>query len=205
MNTTICLLADSGAHAGDRPTKPSSPSQGDETLFLAFDAVDAKNYPHAFSLFNEAIEQGISDDKLKGRALNMRGTFKFIIGDAPGALSDMEESVSLYPDYTQTWVKKASVHMELSDPSAAFAAFEEAAKIDDADPDIYYHRGQVYFITGQFQEAIGEYRKSTELDDRFVFSQIQLAVAMYKNEQAEKAIHMFKKIIRDFGEESPEV
>ena len=69
----------------------------------------------------------------------------------------------------------------------------------------YYHRGQVYFITGQFNAAIDEYKRSTELDGRFVFSQIQLAVAMYKNEQAEKALHLFKRIIREFRNESPEV
>lgn len=80
---------------------------------MAFDALDSRNYPHAFSLFNEALEQGIEDDQLKARALNMRGTFKFIIGDATGALADMNESTELFHDYTQTWVKKASVHMEL--------------------------------------------------------------------------------------------
>lgn len=28
---------------------------------------------------------------------------------------------------------------------------------------------------------------------------------MYKNEQAEKALHMFKRIIKEFGDDSPEV
>jgi import receptor subunit TOM70 len=63
----------------------------------------------------------------------------------------------------------------------------------------------VYFITGQFHAAIEEYKRSTELDNKFVFSQIQLAVALYKNEQAERALHLFKKIIKEFGVESPEV
>ena len=95
--------------------------------------------------------------------------------------------------------------MELADPAAAFAAFKSAEEINPKDPDIYYHRGQVYFITGEFDNAIKEYKKSTELDDKFIFSQIQLAVALYKSEQAEKAIHMFKKIIKEFGESCPEV
>lgn len=58
------------------PEKPANPSQGETTLFLAFDAMDARDYAHAVTLFNEALEQGISDTKLKARALNMRGTFK---------------------------------------------------------------------------------------------------------------------------------
>lgn len=120
----------------DRPTKPDSLTQGEETLFLAFDALDAKNYTHAFTLFNESLEQGIENKTLKGRALNMRGTFKFIIGDAQGALKDLEESTEYDADFTQTWVKKASVHMELADPTAAFTAFERAISINDKDPDM---------------------------------------------------------------------
>jgi len=50
--------------------------QGDKTLKMAFSAVEARNYVHAFSLVNEAIEQGISSDKLQAQAMNLRGTFK---------------------------------------------------------------------------------------------------------------------------------
>lgn len=97
-----------------RPSKPAEPTQGESTLFLAYDALDAKDYTHAFNLFNESLVQGIDSKELKGRALNMRGTFKFIIGDAQGALADLEESTECDDKFTQTWVKKASVHMELS-------------------------------------------------------------------------------------------
>jgi import receptor subunit TOM70 len=45
-------------------------------LQLALDALDAEDYPHAMSLVNEAIEQGISWDEGKAEALNLRGTFK---------------------------------------------------------------------------------------------------------------------------------
>ena len=61
----------------------------------------------------------------------------------------------------------------------------------------YYHRGQVYFITGEFSKAMSEYRQSTTLDPTFIFSQIQLAVAQYKSGETEKAMHMFRKLIRE--------
>lgn len=68
---------------GPIPEKPSNPSQGENTLFLAFDAMEARDYTHAFTLFNEALEQGINDTKLKARALNMRGTFKCVASIMP--------------------------------------------------------------------------------------------------------------------------
>ncbi|KAL7009397.1 TOM (translocase of outer membrane) complex component [Cystobasidiomycetes sp. EMM_F5] len=203
--------SDSMAKAVDRVMKRLASEKavrimkGEDTLFLAYDALDARNYTHAFTLFNEAIEQGIKDDTLSGRAYNMTGTFKFILGDAKAALEDLELSTKKDPNFTQTWVKKASVHMELASHEEAFESFETAIKINPADPDIYYHRGQVYFITGQFGSAIEDYKRSSDLDKTFVFSQIQHAVARYKNDQAEQALHMFKRIIKDFGSTSPEV
>lgn len=113
---------------------PENASQGDQTLKLAFEATDAGNYAHAVTLTEEAIQQGLSTPQLEGRAYNQRGTFKyvclefleftkacladtqvirFIMADAPGALADMDKSTDLYRGFTQTWIKKASVHMEL--------------------------------------------------------------------------------------------
>lgn len=66
------------AHQGQPPTLPESPSQGDQTLVLAFEALSAGDHTHALSLVNEAIEQGISFDAGKAEALNLRGTFKYV-------------------------------------------------------------------------------------------------------------------------------
>ncbi|KDE09717.1 hypothetical protein MVLG_00120 [Microbotryum lychnidis-dioicae p1A1 Lamole] len=186
------------------PEDPEDPSQGDQTLKLAFEALHAKDFVHALSYFNEAIEQGISTNEGKAAALNMRATFRFIMSDAPAALVDLDEATSLSPTGTQSWVKKASVHMELGQPEEAFRDFDRASAIDPENADVHYHRGQVYFITGEFDKAITEYRRSSEIDPSFIFSHIQLAVANYKNEAVEKAMHQFRKFLKDYPK-SPEV
>ncbi|KAN0060012.1 TOM (translocase of outer membrane) complex component [Thecaphora frezii] len=180
------------------PSLPENASQGDKTLVLAYEALGAKNYPHALSLFNEAIEQGLSNEDLEANAYNMRGTFRFVIGNAKEALSDLERSTSLRPDYVQSWVKKASVHMELSDKEAAFEDFDKAIEANPEDPDIYYHRGQVNFILGEFDAAIKDYEKSTSLDSTFIFSQVQYAVAQYKNGNVGHSTASFRKLLRTF-------
>lgn len=183
----------------DTPTLPENPSQGDETLIKAFDAVNARNYPHAFTLFTEAIEQGLSQDDLKATAYNMSGTFKFVIGNAKSALDDLEKSTSIRPDYVQSWVKKASVHMELSDKEEALRDFEKAIEANPNDPDIYYHRGQVHFILGDYDAAIKDYKKSTELDDTFIFSQVQHAVAQYKLGKVPLSTRAFESLLKKFS------
>ncbi|KAH9895871.1 ADP/ATP carrier receptor [Cubamyces lactineus] len=184
------------------PQLPENPSQGDHTLLMAFEALQASDYAHAFTLVTEAIEQGISTDASKAEALNLRGTFKFLMTDVEGAKTDFLESLQLDPTLTQTWVKIASVWMEQGDPKQAFESFEKAIEYNPNDPDIYYHRGQVLFIMNEFGDAAENYTKSTELDDKFVFSHIQLAVAQYKSGNLANSMATFRKTLRAFPDRS---
>ncbi|KAJ8469938.1 hypothetical protein ONZ51_g8655 [Trametes cubensis] len=184
------------------PQLPENPSQGDHTLLMAFEALQASDYAHAFTLVTEAIEQGISSDAGKAEALNLRGTFKFLMTDVEGAKTDFLESLQLDPTLTQTWVKIASVWMEQGDPKQAFESFEKAIEYNPNDPDIYYHRGQVLFIMNEFGDAAENYTKSTELDDKFVFSHIQLAVAQYKSGNLANSMATFRKTLRAFPDRS---
>lgn len=61
---------------GPIPTLPENATDGDRTLVLALEALEAQDYIHACSFVNEADSQGLSTDALKAEALNLRGTFK---------------------------------------------------------------------------------------------------------------------------------
>ncbi|KAF9446299.1 TPR-like protein [Macrolepiota fuliginosa MF-IS2] len=124
------------------------------------------------------------------------------MGDVEGAKADLEESIKLVPSFTQSLVKIASVHMEQGDPQKAFECFEEAIKHNPTDPDIYYHRGQVLFIMNEFDDAAQNYTKSTDLDDTFVFSHIQLAVAQYKADKIANSMATFRRTIKTFPNRS---
>ncbi|KAF8057562.1 ADP/ATP carrier receptor [Lyophyllum atratum] len=184
------------------PTLPENPSTGDETLLLALQALDAADYAHAVTLVNESIEQGISWDEGRAEALNLRGTFKFLTGDVPGAQTDLMSSLEVLPGFTQSLVKLASVHMEQGNPQEAFKCFDDAIKVDEKDPDIYYHRGQVLFIMNEFGQAAENYTKSTELDDTFVFTHIQLAVAQYKSGNLANSMATFRRTLKAFPQRS---
>ncbi|WRT70870.1 uncharacterized protein IL334_007869 [Kwoniella shivajii] len=181
-----------------KPTLPENPSQGDQTLLLAFDALAAADYTHAVTFVNEAIDQGISSKDGEAEAYNMRGTFKFLIGDSEGARQDLQKSLDIKPDFVQSWVKIASVHMELGDSASAFGDFEAAIRHNVDDPDIYYHRGQVYFIMQEFDKAIADYNKSTALDGSFIFTHIQAAVAQYKQGNIGASMAAFRRILKEF-------
>lgn len=181
---------------------PPNPSEGDKLFAEANEALAKKDYETALSLCNRSVEQGLSTDEGKAYALNLRATFKFIMGDAPSAMEDLQESLKLKPDYVQSWVKMASAHMEQANRDEAFADFDRAIALDPNDPDIYYHRGQVRFILQEFEEAMNDYAKSSELDDTFIFSQVQRAVGLYKLGQVSASNEAFTQIMDKFPSSS---
>ncbi|CAO1635850.1 unnamed protein product [Sympodiomycopsis kandeliae] len=180
------------------PELPENASQGDQTLRLAYEALEARNYPHAFSLVNEALEQGTSTDDLKALALNLRGSFWFVVGKPAQSLECFEEAVKLSPSHSQSWIKKAAAHLESGDAGASFAALNKAEEIDPNDPDVHYQRGQTHYLLGDLQVAIKDYTRSIELDDTFIYAHIQKAVAQYKLDDKDKAMAEFRGIIHKF-------
>ena len=60
----------------------------------------------------------------------------------------------------------------------------------------------VHFIMNDFKQAAANYNKSTLLDDQFVFSHIQLAVAQYKEGQVASSMATFRKTLKAFPERS---
>jgi len=50
----------------------------------------------------------------------------------------------------------------------------------------------------EFEKAATNYIQSSELDDQFVFSHIQLAVAQYKKGDLAKSMATFRKTLRQF-------
>lgn len=147
--------------------------------------------------------------------------FRFLIADVDGAKADLLASIDILPSFTQSWVKVASVYMEQDDSKRAFECFEKAIEQNPNDPDTYYHRGQgahlsssgrnprqrasfipVFFIMKEFAKAAENYTKCIELDDSFVCSHIQLAVAQYKQGNLAKSMATFRRTLKAFPKRS---
>lgn len=70
-----------------------------------------ESYEKASRAFDKAIEVGDLGN-LEAFAYNMRGTFRYLRGENEDALSDLSKSIELDPSMTQSYVKRASMHME---------------------------------------------------------------------------------------------
>ncbi|CAO2650003.1 Nn.00g012950.m01.CDS01 [Neocucurbitaria sp. VM-36] len=156
-------------------------------------------YTEAASAFDRALELGDLGDH-EAFAYNMRGTFSYLKGDNEDALKDMDKSIELQPTLTQSFIKRASMHLELANPEAAEADFAAALEQNSSDPDIYYHRAQLHFIKSEFGEAAKDYQKSIDLDKDFIFSHIQLGVTQYKMGSIASSMATFRRCMKNFSQ-----
>lgn len=157
----------------------------------------SEGYTEAAADFAKALELGDLGEH-EGFAYNMRGTFKYLMGENDEALKDMDKSVELQPSLVQSYIKRASMNLEQGNPEAAERDFQLALEQDPDDPDIYYHRAQLHFIRQEFSEAAKDYQKSIDLDKDFIFSHIQLGVTQYKMGSIASSMATFRRCIKNF-------
>ena len=164
---------------------------------VAMEKGTGEGYETAAAAFDRALELDKLDEH-KGFAYNMRGTFRYLRGENNDALEDLTKSVEINPALTQSYIKRASMHLELGHRDAAANDFEQAMAQQADDPDIYYHRAQLHFILNEFAEAAKDYQKSIDLDRDFIFSHIQLGVTQYKMGSIASSMATFRRCIKNF-------
>ena len=71
-----------------------------------------EGFENASASFDKALELGDLGE-YEGFAYNMRGTFRYLRGENADALEDLSTSVKLQPSLTQSFIKRASMHLEL--------------------------------------------------------------------------------------------
>ena len=75
-----------------------------------------EGYEAASAAFDKALElRDLGDYEAFG--YNMRGTFRYLRGENADALKDLTRSVELEPTLSQSFIKRASMHLELGRPS----------------------------------------------------------------------------------------
>ncbi|KAI1112364.1 mitochondrial precursor protein [Nemania sp. NC0429] len=178
-----------------------SDDTGKGQLQIGLRAMEKKThdgYEEAATAFEKAIELGDLGE-FEALAYNMRGTFRCLRGSQELALEDLNKSIELDPSITQSYVKRASMHLEMGNREKAAEDIEAAIKQDENDPDIYYHRAQLHFIHGEWQSAAKDYQKSIDLDNSFIFSHIQLGVTQYKMDSFASSAATFRRCIKNFS------
>ncbi|CAK7565803.1 MAG: TOM (translocase of outer membrane) complex component [Sporothrix epigloea] len=178
---------------------PEESGKGQLRLGLqSLDKKTADGYEEASAAFSKAVTLGDLGE-YEALAYNLVGTFSCLLGKHEEALTALTKSIELDPSMTQSYIKRASMNLELGAPSTAEEDFTKALEQNSNDPDIYYHRAQLHFIKSEFGDAAKDYQKSIDLDRDFIFSHIQLGVTQYKLGSIASSMATFRRCEKNFS------
>lgn len=164
------------------------------------------SFAKARDTFKVLLEQNPEDADLKRKAaiaLEHVGIFKFLKNDPISAHEDLKKAVEYFPR-PNTYIYMALIMADKGQATEYFDNFEKALKLDPSCAAVYYHRGQMYFITQQFEQAGKDFEKAKELSESNIFPYIQLACLTYREGKFDDSETLFSEARRKFPT-APEV
>lgn len=186
----------------------------DKFLFDALAAINENTmdgYERADTLLNQAVEAyGVdnltpeSEEAAKASiALEYAATMQFLKNIPIEAALLVQKAIDLKPR-ARTFVMRALINADKASFAEALADFETAQKMSPDSADVYYHLGQLYYLTSDLTKAKENFLKTKELNPENLYAYIQLACITYKNGDFELAEAAFKEARLKFAT-SPEV
>lgn len=172
----------------------------DKYLFEALENINlntAEAYEKADSLLNQALAAynvdsltSESADAAKASiALEYVAAFQFM-KNVPNEASELiERAVALKPR-ARTYITRALINADRSSFTEALADFQRALDMNPENPDVYYHLGQMFYLTSDLDSARKNFEKAKEFNPENLYAYIQLACIIYKQgnfDEAEKA------------------
>ncbi|KAJ1968577.1 TOM (translocase of outer membrane) complex component, partial [Dimargaris xerosporica] len=183
------------------PENLSECTVGEQAFWKAVVSLNDHQYAQALTSINEAIDNGCG--AWEAKALNIRGTFAFLMGDNDKALRDLNRSIELNPNDPQAYLKKANTLTDCQRIAETVQAIDAASNIANVDQtEVHYQKGQVFFLSNEFMHAIDEFSRAIESDPTFVYPYIQKAVCQYKNGDITGSDATFKDAIARFPQSS---
>ncbi|ODQ82684.1 hypothetical protein BABINDRAFT_5613 [Babjeviella inositovora NRRL Y-12698] len=173
----------------------------------------AKNTPEGYEAADVALAQAVAaygdvspdaENAVQAAvALEYSGAIKFLKNDPLASLVDINAALAIKPR-ARTYVFKALIAADKANFEDALASFAQAVETDASCPDIYYHQGQMYYLTGDLAQAEEQFEKAKLYNPDNVYAYIQLACIAYRNGQSADAEAKFAEARAKFPT-SPEI
>lgn len=165
-----------------------------------------ESFAKAASLFTTRLNASPEEKVLKEKtaiALEHNGIFKFLKNDPLGAHDDIQKALELHPRLN-SYIYMALIMADKGQAEEYYQYFDKAIKLDPNYGPVYYHRGQMYFITAQYEKAGKDFDKAKECDENNIFPYIQLACLAYRENKFDDCETLFSEAKRKFPT-APEV
>jgi tetratricopeptide (TPR) repeat protein len=153
------LLAASAALPQPARTRPGRPpaaaaQPAADSMARAAELIDAGKPNEAIALLDERLRQGEEP-----RALLLRSTARFLLGELEPGEQDLRRALELDPSQRQGWLNLAALELASVRYDAAHQAFQRAEALDPKAPDNDVNLGAVLLFLGRLEEASGRFER----------------------------------------------
>lgn len=163
-----------------------------------------QKFAGAHQACSEEIDFSEAEATNKIEAMLLRATLALLFGDFQEALKDFnviinDESIDL-TIRSNALIKRASLKMQMEKFEECMEDFDSACTIDSSNPDVYFHRGQVFLLQDQLDRAIDDFDKASELLPEHGLTFIHALYARYRKAANDQDSKELFKIIESFTE-----
>jgi tetratricopeptide (TPR) repeat protein len=127
------------------------------------------------------------------RIYNNRSVILISKGDLEKALKDLEQAITLNPNYAEAYSNRGLIHFFRNDKTAATSDYEKSLALDPKSPATYINRGIIFYENGNLVRAIIDFNRAVELAPNTARAYVNLGVLHVLNGEIDLAIAHLKK------------
>ena len=140
----------------------------------------------------------VHDPETKSLALVRRGIAFGNIGELNEALSDLDQSITLTPNYTYAYLQRAKIHEKDSKYRLVISDCTKALEYDlefEIRIELLNLRGSAFDDLGMFDSALEDFRQAIIIDNRNAVAYMNIGITLMKQGNHKVAIDWFNKAL----------
>ncbi|MGY3621990.1 tetratricopeptide repeat protein [Bradyrhizobium sp. USDA 10063] len=118
-----------------------------------------------------------------------RATLRARVGDAAGALSDLDRALTIKPNEWRAYFERGNILMGQDKAKAALESYLSASEINSQSADLQSNLGLAYSELGDSGESIAHYLRALALNPRHALTHNNLAIEYFNASERDKSLH----------------
>lgn len=153
-----------------------------------FLAKDRGEFELAIRLFDNALKQGILEDKQRGFLLYSRGASYDSLGLRDRALADFDAAIVLMPEFPNLYLYRGVIWGDKGEYQRALQDFLTVSRLTPTDPLAFNNLGNVYDRLGDFDQAIVNFDRAISLRSDYTQAYYNRAHTYAMKQEKQRAI-----------------
>jgi len=145
----------------------------------------------AITLLNKAI----AINPTNGHYILIRGIYLANIGKTNDAFKDFERALEISPNYTDAYLKRASIHLENNNINAAFSNIAFALKLEQDYYITYIYAGLAFLKTDAFGKALKCFNVAIKKNPTYPFSYLYRGIVYESLNMTNMAINDYEHFL----------